>query len=495
MVLDVFAGGSYQSQSPFTNNERLVNMHCEVQEVPGSKARIVMYPRQGLRNAVDTALGRSRAIYAENGRMWEVRGTSFIEWYDGSPMTYSWKGAVLDDGKQATISSNGIELFITAGEAGYLFNLTSGVFGQILSPNFPGASRGAFLDGYFIALKPNSRQVNVSALYDGTTWPADALTVLSQDVDNLVGMIVDHNQLWLFGNQNSHVYQDDGDPVFPFSSASSPGSQIENGCAAAFSIVQLDNTIFYLGADERGRGIVWRLNGYLPQRISTHAIEFAIQGYDEISDAIAWTYQDQGHLFYVLYFPSADTDSDRPVTWQYDVSTGLWNEMEWLDVATGIGVAHRAATHVFAFNKHLVGDRANGKLYEASIDALDDDGVSIERIRQFPHISVEQKWIFYQSLQLDMQVGIGLDGIEPPVDPAPDPVNYNPKVQLNYSDDAGHSWSNDRLVAAGRLGQYKKRVRWLRLGKSRDRIFRIKMTEAVRVAWIAAYLEFKVGTS
>ena len=489
MIFPGFIGSSNTTRSPFTNRERCVNLNCEVSEVPGAKAQIVMYARQGLRNSVSTGLGRSRAFFEQNGRTFEVKGSTLIEWLDTNPMTYTSRGTIADDGLQATISSNGVELFVTGGGNGYILTLATNVLAQITAAAFPGASMGAFLDGYFIALKPNSRQINVSGLYDGATWPADAYTVISNDTDNLVGIIVDHNQLWVWGGQNGHLYQDTGNPTFPFEQTLSPGSQVETGLAAPFSLAQLDNAIFLLDANSRGQGTVYRLQGYLPQRISTHAVEFAIEGYATIADAIAWTYDDQGHSFYVLYFPTAGK------TWQYDVSTGLWNEMTFYNSTTGIEEAHRGSAHVFAFGKHLIGDRANGKLYEASIDAYDDDGEPIERIRQCPHVSVEQKWIFYKMLQLDMEVGIGLDGIPPPASGDPDPVGYNPKVMLQYSDDAGNSWSNARWMSAGRLGQYKRRVRWLRLGKSRDRIFRVKMTEAVKTNWIQAFIEFDIGTS
>jgi hypothetical protein len=68
------------------------------------------------------------------------------------------------------------------------------------------------------------------------------------------------------------------------------------------------------------KGIVYRANGYTAQRISTHAVEWQIQQYGNLSDAIAYTYQQDGHSFYVLIFPSANT------TWVFDVATSLWHE-------------------------------------------------------------------------------------------------------------------------------------------------------------------------
>jgi hypothetical protein len=98
------------------------------------------------------------------------------------------------------------------------------------------------------------------------------------------------------------------------------GAFNELGCAAPYSVAKMDNGLFWLGRDRRGEGIVYRANGYSGVRISTHAVEWQIQQYADMSDAIAYTYQQDGHSFYVLVFPSANT------TWVYDAATQAWHE-------------------------------------------------------------------------------------------------------------------------------------------------------------------------
>lgn len=403
-----FIGGSYKSQSSFVNAERCVNFFPEIQDVPGSKARIVLYPTPGILTFADLVAGRNRAIFYQNGRAFSVSGDQFFELFpNGTSTNY---GTVADDGRQATISANGVQLFITGGGNGYVFTLATNTYAQITAAGFPGASMGAFLDGWFIALVPSSRQINVSSLYNGLAWNASAYTILSQDTDNLVSMLTDHKQLWLFGGQHGHVYEDSGNPNFPFEPVLSSGAQVEHGCPAEFGPSQLDNTVFFVGGDQRGEGIGWRLEGYLPRRITTHAVEHEWQSYSRIDDLISWTYQASGHAFWMVYFPTADK------MWCYDVASGFWHERTWFGGMPTMEHAHRGATHVFAFGKHLVGDRENGKIYEMSSDFLTDDGDVIRRVRQAPHISNEQKMIYYKQFQLDMQVGIGLDQIVEPTD-------------------------------------------------------------------------------
>ena len=105
--------------------------------------------------------------------------------------------------------------------------------------------------------------------------------------------------------------------TFPFDVI--PGGFIEQGTSCIAPPVKLDNSIFWMGGDERGAGIGWRAEGYTPRRISTHAIELAWQGYATIADMVSYAYQDQGHSFWVLYFPTANA------TWVYDVASGMWH--------------------------------------------------------------------------------------------------------------------------------------------------------------------------
>ena len=293
------------------------------------------------------------------------------------------------------------------------------------------------------------------------------------------GLCSTHRELVLGGITKSVVYYNSGSlNIFDVI----PGSLIEQGTSAAFSPVNLDNTVYWLGGDERGAAIVWKAEGYTPKRVSNHAIEFAMQGYSTISDAIAYPYQDQGHSFYVLYFPTADA------TWVFDVATQMWHERGFF--TAGSFEAHHSRNHTFVFNKHLVGDWDSGNVYEMSIDFLDDAGTSIRRVRRAPHISNEQKWIFYNKLQVDVEVGLGptpplLDGGGNPRDP---------QLMLRWSNNGAKTWSNIHTRGFGKTGEYNKRAIWRRLGRSRDRIFELSETDAVPVRIAEAYLEVSPGS-
>jgi hypothetical protein len=464
-----FVGPSYTNASINVAAQRAVNLFPEFVEVE-EQQRIVFSPTPGLRLFATLTEGPVRALFRTDTRVFAVGGTKFEE--IGPDGTVTTRGSVEGASSPATIHSNGVELFITSGGLGYIYTLATDTLALIQDPDFPGASFGAYLDGYFVGLEPNRQRFWISGLYSGAAW--DPLDFASAEAapDNAVAMIVDHRELWIFGSESAEGFYNSGNADFPLSRID--GSFIEQGCAAAHSVAKLDNAIFWLAGGSQGLGVVTRLQqGF--ERISTHAVETAIQGYGRVDDAIGYAYQDRGHTFYVLTFPTASA------TWVYDVSTKLWHERAYYDIAAAPAAfkAHRAACHVHALGKHLVGDRENGKVYELRHDVYTDNGAIIRRVRRAPHISRENRRLFYSSFELHLEAGNAL-----PVGQGSDP-----KVLLRWSNDGGHTWSYERELSAGLVGQYTRRAIAYRLGSGRDRVFEVAMTDPIRWTLLDAYIE------
>lgn len=352
---------------------------------------------------------------------------------------------------------------------------------QIEDEVFMGATTCGFCDGYIVFNQPNSQVFWITYLYSTIINPLGFASA-EGNPDNLISLLVDHREIWLFGDTSTEVWYDSGNANFPFSFIQ--GAYISHGIVAPFSAVRLDNTTFWLGNDEFGSGIVWRANGYSPVRVSNFSMEQAIQRYPTIADATAWTYQQDGHSFYVLDFPSGDA------TWVYDAATGMWHERAYLGILTvNDGQLHRARpnTHAFAFGKHIVGDWEKGFLYELSATVYDDAGREIQRVRRAPFLNNEHKRIIFHQFELDMEVGQG--------NPGAGPQPPDPQINLRWSDDGGYTWSSYLSVSMGVSGAYRTRVIWRRLGRSRQRVFEVSTGQlATNLCMYAAYLELE-GTS
>ena len=381
---------------------------------------------------------------------------------------------------------------------------------QITDVDFAGASVVGYLNTYFIYIEPNSQRLYYIETFDvGSGDPIfplvfDATQVFSAEgsPDNLVGMMVDHGELWLFGENSVEVwYQSGSDNIFD----RIQGAFNELGCAATFSVAKMDNGLFWLGADARGRGMVYRANGYQGQRISTHAIEYAIAQYSTISDAIAYTYQQEGHSFYVLTFPTANA------TWVYDASTQAWHERAGWD--SGDFTRHRSNCQLSFNNEVIVGDYVNGNLYALDLDVYDDNGDIQRWLRSWRALPTGQndlKRSAHHSLQLDCESGVGVtdeyfEGELATEDDytltteSGDPLEVDsfhtpgadPQVMLRWSDDGGHTWSNEHWAGMGKIGEFYRRVFWRRLGmtlKLRDRVYELSGTDPVKVVILGAEL-------
>jgi hypothetical protein len=361
-----------------------------------------------------------------------------------------------------------------------------------------------------------------------------------------VAILIDHREAWLFGTNSVEVWYDSGAADFPLSPVQ--GAFNEVGCIAAFSVAKLDNGIFWLGADARGKGIVYRANGYTAQRISTHAVEWQIQQYGNLSDALAYTYQQDGHSFYVLIFPSANT------TWVFDVATNLWHERAAF--INGSFTRHRSNCQM-AFNGEIVvGDHELGNIYAFDLEVFTDNGAVQKWLRSWRALPTgmnDLKRTAQHSLQLDAETGaISSSVVTTPVltdvsvanekiltesgdvlawettgpdslltesgdiivqedgdlmyyDGAPAVVGgallvqktlvistaIDPQVMLRWSDDGGHTWGNEHWRSMGLTGQWGRRVIWRRLGmtlKLRDRVYEVSGTDQVKIAIVGAEL-------
>lgn len=471
-------GPSNVSQSILADAEETINWVPEPADVPNAATPLALYPTPGLSSFASLPTTPCRGMLSQNGRLFVVAGdTSYEVLSDGS---YNTLGSMVLDSNPVTISTNGPaghQVFITSGYRGYIYDLISGTF-SFVTGSLPGVSFGGFLDGYFLGLDVPNSTLYISALEDGTSWSSSDAAQRNTSGDKWVSMIVSHREAWLFGGQRTDVWRNVGDPNFPF--APIDGAFIEQGILAPFSAVIIDNAPMWLGQNENGSGVVWRANGYTPQRVSTFAMEYYIQSMTTVTDAVGMVYQDGGHSYYGLNFPTENVASPY-----YDAATGLWHKRGYWNSPLQQYQAWRPQYHAYCFGKHLVGDRLTGNLYDMSIAYASDVGEDeIRRLRRGPHYVKDLDFAFYKWLQVYLEPGLGLQSGQ----------GSDPQVMLRWSDDGGKTWGNIHTMSAGAIGQYRTRVQQNRLGYARDRVFEIYVSDPI-VNWrvISAYLDVEAG--
>jgi hypothetical protein len=340
---------------------------------------------------------------------------------------------------------------------------------------FEGGGTVDITDNYFLYNKPDSQLWAASDLLSPIT---DPLSFASKDgsPDDLVALIVDRREVYLLGEMSSEVWIDSGGVPFPFTRI--PGTSTQQGIAAQWSCARMGNSFAYVSKNNRGEAMIVRMNGYFPERISTHAVETTLVN-QNVSDALAWTYQLEGHEVYVVTFPSV---GENGLTWAYDNTTGLWHKWLYRNNQNQFE-RHRGNCCAFFNQQVLVGDYENGKIYQVAREFYTDDGQPIRRIRRAPHITSDLQRQYFHELQIQFQPGVGLSSGQ----------GQDPQAMLRWSNDGGSTWSNEYWTSIGKQGKYQNRAIWRRLGWSRDKVFEVSVSDPVKAVIISANLKAEAG--
>jgi hypothetical protein len=403
-------GGSYRGVSSQSDDEQTINFYVETVGSPTgrTKSSRILLSAPGKKLWLATGGAYVQAEAELNGRAFAIAsGVLYEVFADQTQVSRGTVGPAAIYRTEITPSES--QLLITCAGNGWCFDLAADTLTFITQ--FPaGGQCPCFIDGYFVVQQPDSQNFSISGLNDGLTWnPLDFGNAPGQAGD-LVGMIAEQRQLWLLFNTHSEVYVDSGDPNFPFTRLES--AFCDQGLAGQSLVANADNTIFWVSQNREGGRMAWRASGYTPSRISDHGVETAMASYPTISNGVCYTYQENGHTFWSVHFPSAH--NGRGATWVYDVSSGLWAERRRWNARQGAWYADRARTHMYAFGKHLVGDWQTGNIYEQSMQYATDAGDVIRRIRITPGL-VNQggRYVFYSELRLLTEVGVGLTSPAP----------------------------------------------------------------------------------
>lgn len=461
-------GSTYEMDAKSFGVEVCRNFYPIVAEVQNTKTVSALRSTPGLRLFASVGGGAIREGYTSRrtNRAFVVSGAEFYEVFaDG---TSALLGTLNTFVGQVSIAENTIQIFIADGRDGYVFDLGTGVFEQVTDEDFQGAGVVTYQDGYFIVNRPDTNEFYVSAINNGLEWDALDFTTVQSSPDNVVSLISDKSNVWAFCQESTEVFINTGNVDFPFERR--PGAIIPTGCAAPHTPQILDNTVVWLGVDNQGRGVVWRAVGFDAARVSTQAIERRIDEAEDFTESFAWVYHEQGHVFYCLQIQGLDT------TLVLDMATGLWHERSFRNAELNRNEQHRGSSHFFFAQKNLIGDRENGNIYDMDLDYFDDAGDEIIRERITPHLQDLKRLVNHSTLELDLEVGVGKLN-------APEP-----QIGLSYSDDGGRTWSRELFVSVGAEGEFDKRVRWHRLGASRNRVYRIRMSDPVFWQINGAYL-------
>lgn len=460
-----FIGGHYEGRSKNLNAQVTQNWYPVIDNQDG-KSIIALMNTPGLKQWIDLDnAGESRGSIKWDDCLFTVIGNTLFKITTGG---VSSNVGTLNTSSGRVYMAGGItHLMIVDGQKGYYQASGATALTEITDEDFPIPISVAYLDGFFIVSEYDSDSIYKSASEDASSW--DGLDFASaEDQPDDVDLIHSYKRhLMLYGEETTEVFFNTGDASFPFTRVA--GAVIPVGVGAAASVASGPEGMFFLDSNHQARS--WQ--GYETGVISTPQIDYQISQYDTKSDAVGYTYTQEGHSFYVLTFPSESK------TWVYDITTGFWHTR-----SSGTrGRRHLSDWHQWFNGKNIVGGHDDGILYELDLGTYDDNGQPIKAIRTSQPVQSNRSLVFHNRLELDFEAGVGLATGQ----------GSDPQVMLDWSDDGGHTWSNEHLVSIGKIGEYEARAIWRRLGRSRNRIYRVSITDPVKRVLMGAHLDAEVS--
>jgi hypothetical protein len=449
-----FIGSQQQGLSVAINNQ--VSENCYVVPAPEGRNGVALVGAPG------TVLRSSISGACRGGHKNKKSGVAYMV-YDTrlyrieSALTATLLGTIIGS-TRVSIADNGTQVVIVtgAGLPGYIYNESTGVLSSITDPDFPGADTVTYLDGYFI-FSASDAQWFICIVNDPTDYNALDFATNEKSPDDTLAVAEDHGEIFCFGTETIEVWFNSSNVDFPFERNGS--AQIERGLYARFAVAKDDNTLFFLGNDL----LVYRMQGYTPVVISDEGVNTELSNWlkagaeTDLRNAWAYTYTDHGHKFLVLTVPNRGTRV-------YDMATQKWHARKHFNYET-----HHSAAYVNAYGKHLIGG-ISGNLYEMTRDAFDDAGTPLRRLRRTKVYAEDGRKLRYKKLKLVMDTGNGLMSGQ----------GSDPVLVVRWSDDNGHSWSNERLLGLGIQGDYQKQVITRHMGSARARLIEIYVTDPVK---------------
>lgn len=440
-------GPSYQLADRKAAVQRSVNLYVQQVDGPGEDPQFTLTQAPGLTLKVDAA-STIRGSYATDTRRFIVAGVSLYERDAGATLTL--RGTLASSDGYVAMKHGRDQLVLVDGPNGYVLNLTTNVFGQITDPDWRGSGWVDEIDGYFVFAEPGTDQFYISQIDDASVL--DALDFSSADAqpDNIVTHRVMKRELFIFGTRSTEVWIDAGGADFPFARYNS--TPIDIGCVGKQAVIKAADALVFIGATERGDGIVYLMNGHQPQRISTRAIEELLAESTDLSAATMWAYQVDGAEFVGINAPGLTT------TLVWDAAANQWHERAELESGEYTALRITGVTR-FAGSHYATGGTGD-YLLDNSSNTL--DGAIMPRERTWPHIkSGSMEPTNFRSLELACTTGHG--GV----------------VTLEVSNDGGYVFGAPLIRSLGVEGRRMQRVRWHFLGSSRDRVFRLKCSDDV----------------
>lgn len=361
-------------------------------------------------------------------------------------------GTALEGGSRPRFASDGTYLAIAGGGAPRRWD--GNVNTELMPGSPPDCAYISYLDGYFVLNLINDQEFRWAGPTPAAreSWSSANFFAAEGLPDNTLTHTIFNREVYSFGTDSVEVFFNYGDTGVPMKRT----FFMDTGCGAPNSVVQADNTLWWLDNNRR----IVTMSQRTPIFISS-PFDRVIKEFETVSDCFGYKIDIEGFYLIVWVFPSEGR------TFCYDYKNKYWSE--WDGFENGLSSIMRMNSYVFAsrWNEHFVSDPENGKIYRLT-NSVKTDGDYVKRLirrtGQIDHGSGirkrSNKYLFH------VKRGVGTPG------------ETEPLMQIRVKDDGGE-WSEPEMVGLGFPGEPQEPIEVHIGGIYRKRQLEIQVTDSV----------------
>jgi len=464
--------GSYQNPTIPFSAQRCINLYPSIAEA-ASWSSYHLKTTAGIRFFGTAGSGISRGSIEMDGILYVINGTTLLSVDEfGTPTS---RGTVTGI-KRVSMTHNGDKLCIVVpGGDAFVYVASTTTFTQITDLDFRISDTVCFKDGFYIFTETDSNIFFNSALNDPLTFDPLDFGTAELAPDGIVGCHVDHDEVYILGENTTEVFQNVGGAGFPFQRI--PGASFEKGSHSKYSPIQWEDGFYFIGGGKNEQSSFWKARGTAnPVKISTDAIDHELQLFttEEIAEGFSFTYSLEGVSFIGFTIRSVNIPSR---TFIYNLTASQFTRSNiWFEQQTGVtDNAWRIQSLVKVYNKLIVSDVIDGRLGFLDTDTFTEYGDVLIREKVTPPFAGDGSSLFLHTIELSVDAGRGTISGQ----------GADPVVEMDFSDDGARTFSFRTLRSLGKIGEYFRRVEWRRLGRiPAQRVFRFRVTDPVSVSFI-----------
>lgn len=468
MDIDIpLIGGTYQARSVPVGNQHTQNFYIEA-DPQSNEAALMPFP--GCKSWGSTGAGSGRGLHVYRDELYAVTGGNLYKVsINGTPTSI---GAISGTNR-VVMDDDGTNLVIAIG-SNFPYSYNGTTLTQGSDPDLPFANTCIYINDRFIYDRDNADPKDSGLAFADIDAPltvnSSAILRANTKSDKTVAVHNRGQQIFSIGTETIEPINFTGTGTPPYNRINSAISE-SVGTNAPYSLANNKDFVYFLGSDR----VVYRMQGFSPAPITNPAVGKAIQNYNTVTDAFGLCFNFDSQFFYCLSFP---TEGE---TWLYNQNIGLWTNLDYYPD----GLGHLMAGYAYCYGKHLVSSRLDGSIFELDFDTYQDNSQIIQRIRTTKEIKskdygIPDRTMFMSELELRIEPGTSL-------------VSAESQIIMQYSDNNGKTWSQERFADIGEQGDFDYVLRWLCLGMFKRRIFRFTMSDAIKWVLVSCSAQVEVG--